>query len=142
MRKIIAILTPLVACVFLPLIVIAQAVTEPTGNIEALSDVIKLVNALGSHNWLYAASLLIVLIVFAVKKYALPGVDSKWLPLISNGLGVAVALAANLSAATPAGWLATVLGGIFMGTSASGFWSLIGKHIVDLFTKKKEDSDK
>jgi hypothetical protein len=142
MKKAIAILMPIVCCVLLPLIVIAQVVTEPTGNLDALSDVVKLVNALGSQNWLYAASLAIVLLVYAIKKYALPGVNTAWLPVISSGLGVGVAVAANLAQATPLALIPTVLGGLFMGTAASGFWSLVVKHLIDLVTKKKDDTVK
>ncbi len=118
-----------------PIFLIAQVVTEPSTSTEAVGSLYKFIMALSAKNWIYAAAIGITLFVFIIRRYVVPSIDKEYLPLISGFLGILIAVATNLTAGSPAPLIETILGGLFLGNAASGFWSMIAKKFIDLFHK-------
>lgn len=110
-------------------------VTEALTVLETVSMLQKIVEAAGSKNWALVASMIIMALVFVVKKWVLPREKKAWLPLVATGLGVAVSVATNLAMGHQ-GILESVLAGIFVGNAASGFWDTFIKGVPKLLNKK------
>jgi drug/metabolite transporter (DMT)-like permease len=75
---------------------------------------------------------LIMMLVFAFNKYFKKLVPAKALPWVAVGVGVLTAVAtklAGIAMGTPTTeWLTVIGSGVISGATASGLWSLLGKH--------------
>jgi hypothetical protein len=109
---------------------------EPQNPTEAMNMIGQIFEAFKSKNWIAVASLIIMILVYAVRMLGLPLLAQKpeLLAVLSQFMGCLVAIAAALYANVPI-WQALVTG-LFLGAAASGFWSSIFKYLLP--TKKTE----
>src|SRR5688572_21431938 len=105
--------------------------TEPDGDVVGwITESARwMLEQIQGHNWLPAAALAVMVLVWAVRKLFLAKLDPKWMPVVSAGIGVLTLIAGNLITLA-AGYdtmsvLSIVLSGLLLGTSASGFWDLV-----------------
>jgi hypothetical protein len=121
----------LVVCAAIVLWAVATPAAPPT-NVEPGSMILSLVAALQAGKWYVAIGIAISLltwlldvIVTRFRENPIP----RWLvPWIAAALGMASAVVAALIAGAD---IATALvGGLVTGKAASGFWSLVGKHLL------------
>lgn len=88
-----------------------------------------------AHDYVPAIGMLVMVLVYLFNRFAKDRIASKHLPLVSASIGVLTAIATNLLAlavgSTPLDWVQAVLAGLTAGAAASGFWSLVGKHLAE-----------
>ena len=104
----------------------AYGQTTPIPGDDPGSFVKYLVEAFQGGNWALAIGLVIMLGVWLTSKFL--KVNNEWLPLISSVYGVLGSILASVIAGQS--WVDAVVNGLVIGTSASGFWSLLGKHLL------------
>lgn len=87
----------------------------------------EIVSAVHNKEWGVVIGLVLMFVVYMIGFFwqALP---SAWLPWVSVFLGVITTSAIDLAAGHP--WWRSVLSGFTTGSSATGFWELIGKKLV------------
>lgn len=96
---------------------------------EAAESVSLLISAAKSGQWSIFAGLLIMLLIFVGNRMGLrEKVGKKALPWVSVGLGVLASIGVMLAAGVA--WDEALIQGLVAGLSASGFWELIGKHLL------------
>jgi len=108
---------------------LAQVASEPASVDQAVGFIPQIIQAFSSGKALLGCSLLVLVLVFAFKQYALPrlNLSSNILPWVSVGLGVLSALAVGITGgATPE---AAALA-LFSGPAASSLWDTIVKHFA------------
>lgn len=93
---------------------------------SAIMDV--LVSAAGQAHWAVLAGAVLMVLVWTFRKVTKDRLPVKWLPLVTQGLGLVVAVAEMLIADVV--WWQALLFGVFVGGAASGFWSTLGKYIL------------
>lgn len=129
---------------FLVNLVLAQPASEPGTDMVgwALGLVKWIAEQFAAKNYVGAVAAIVMALVFVAKLLLKDKLSSGALPLLSAGLGLLAAVAADLmSAGTGVTGLSVVnilVAGVTTGAMASGFWSLLGKHIVD-WTKAATD---
>ncbi len=101
---------------------------EPTNPGEAIGFMGPLVEAFKSKNWEVFTALLIMIVVYGLR-LILPSLQTKphVLALVSGAIGVVSSVAMNLY--SKVGILNAIIGGLFLGAAASGFWSQLFKFI-------------
>ena len=104
----------------------AYGQTTPIPGDDPGSFVKYFVEAFQGGNWALAIGLVIMLGVWLTSKFL--KVNNEWLPLISSVYGVLGSILASVIAGQS--WVDAVVNGLVIGTSASGFWSLLGKHLL------------
>lgn len=106
---------------------------EPTNPGEAIGFMGPLVEAFKSKNWEVFTALLIMIVVYGLR-LILPSLQTKphVLALVSGAIGVVSSVAMNLY--SKVGILNAIIGGLFLGAAASGFWSQLFKFV---FPKKE-----
>ena len=91
-------------------------------------------------NYMPAVGMTIMLLVFVFNKFFHAKVKKEHLALVSASIGVLSAVAMNMMAlavgSQPMEWVSAIMAGLTMGAAASGFWSLIGKMVVDKVSGK------
>jgi uncharacterized membrane protein YcjF (UPF0283 family) len=105
---------------------------EPETEEEAAETVSLLVAAFNVGAWPVVVGLIIMLVVWAVRRFALKKIDEKWkkaTPWVAAGLGILSCIGVSLAAGTMVWWRA-LIDGFVSGISASGLWELIGKHLL------------
>lgn len=119
----IAILIMLVSMVSL---VFAQTTTTPLESVDMSGVVGLMSDAFQSGNWFAVGSLVVMVIVWFISKY----VDNPvWYPIISASVGMIFGIATGaLEGKLP--WYTCLVQGLITGTSASWFWSVVGKRIL------------
>ena len=133
-----------VALLFVPSMVLAQAVTATTTSTTALGDpgvIIGLMaKAFQSGDWMLAVGLLLTLVVAGFKLLGInklvPKQHTKWL---AGGLSLVTSVAVGLMA--HATWWAIISTGLGAGVIAVGGWEVLLEPVVK-FIKKKIGSDK
>lgn len=100
----------------------------------------EIVNAFNAKDWGIFAGLIIMALVWVLKKFVWKALPTGALPWVSAGAGVAVAIATGLGAGLV--WWKAILNGLTVGAAASGLWSLIGKHIFGKNDKDNEEEKK
>ena len=87
-------------------------------------------NALLHKNWSAITGFVIVFLVNLAKRMGLTSkLNAKFLPLVSVGIGVVLAVGDNLINRTMAmGLHETIVRGVLAGLTATGFWELVFKH--------------
>jgi len=93
----------------------------------------KTVEAFQLGNWGPAVGLAIMLLVWFLVSFLWTTFPSVALPWLSAGLGIVSAVATDLIAGRP--WWKALLSGLTMGAAASGFWSMLGKYILEAIKK-------
>ena len=82
----------------------------------------------------------IMVFLFYFNKFWSKKIPSNKMPVVSAILGVVSTCAINTiafaSGSTTKDWTAAVISGIISGTSASGFWSLVGKDLSKVVHKE------
>jgi len=113
-----------ISFILFPLFLIA-APTVPTDPMGALKLVQDIYAAILTKNWAMVGSLVVFVLVYAYRTFILPKTkfSPKILPLISAGIGIAVAVAGNIFIGDS--FLQAIIGGVFIGNAASGFWSTV-----------------
>jgi hypothetical protein len=76
-------------------------------------------------------------LVWFVVEFFWKSVSGKAIPWLSAGLGVIMAIGAAL--ASGVSWTDALAGGLLTGTSASGFWSLFGKFILEKVRNERKN---
>ena len=101
---------------------------EPTNPGEAIGFMGPLIEAFKAKNWEVFTALLIMIVVYGLR-LILPSLQTKphVLALVSGGIGVVSSVAMNLY--SKVGILNAIIGGLFLGAAASGFWSQLFKFI-------------
>lgn len=97
---------------------------------EQVSD---LVDAVHKKEWGVAVGLGLMLVVYMIG-FFWKSLPSTWMPWMSVFLGVMSTAAIDLSAGRP--WWRALLAGFTTGTSATGFWELIGKKLAGSRTSR------
>lgn len=95
----------------------------------------ELVNAFNAKDWGILAGLIIMALIWILKKFVWKALPLAALPWVSAGAGVAVAVATGLAAGLI--WWKAILNGLTVGAAASGLWSLVGKHVFGKNEKKE-----
>lgn len=91
---------------------------------EALGLLGDLLSAVLSGEWVLAFALLIMLLVFALRRFGvLSKVSGRALPFVSAGVGLGIGFAAAVVAG--ATLLPALLAGVASGLAASGLWDLL-----------------
>jgi hypothetical protein len=91
---------------------------------EALSAVGELVGAVMRGEWMLAFALLVMLVVFVLRKFGVLGrVSTRALPFVSASVGLLVGFAA--AALAGAALLPALFAGVASGLAASGLWDLL-----------------
>lgn len=105
---------------------------EPDNFGSAISTGKQAVDAFRRGGWLLGAALVVMLAVFAVKRFAIKSIPGSALPYVSLGLGVLGGVADVVIAANgqPIDWLSAVLAGLMAGGAAVGGWETFGKRIL------------
>lgn len=108
----------------------ADGLMEPTNPGEAIGFLSPLVEAFKNKNWAVFAALIIMLVVYGVRQLGLPFLKDKpdLLAMLSQLVGCVAAVAVALYSGQPV-WSA-ILGGLFIGAAASGFWSSLFKFVL------------
>lgn len=90
-----------------------------------------LTNGILHKNWIVITGVILVFGVrFARKAGFLAKIDPKYLPGVTMGLGVLLAMGDNLlSATTSTNWSETLVRGLMAGLSATGLWEAGLKHV-------------
>jgi hypothetical protein len=103
---------------------------EPKDPAEAVGLVGQIIEAIKVKNWGVLASLVIMLIVYGIRMIGLPYLQKKpeHLALVSQFLGCLATMAISLYAGGSV--LNAIIGGLFIGAAASGFWSAVFKFIL------------
>lgn len=83
-----------------------------------------LMDAISSKQWGLVIGFGIMVLVWIVRTFVLPKLNTKWLPWIATVVGGALAFATAM-VADPAAWLPAVLSGIQAGLAAAGTWGLL-----------------
>lgn len=100
-----------------------------------LSTLMWIVEQFQHKNYMPAIAMTVMVLVFAFNKFAKDKMKKEHLPLISAAIGVTVACVTNGLAlgmgASAKDWASAIVMGLTVGTSASGFWSLFGKWLMD-----------
>lgn len=125
-------------------LILAQAApaVEPTTDVVqwGLSLVKWIAEQFASKNYAAAIAGIVMAAVFLVKLFLKDKLSSDALPLVSAGIGLVLSLAGALAGAkadmSATSIMSIVLSGLTTGAMASGFWSLLGKRLVD-FVKSK-----
>lgn len=113
----------------IPLIVLAQTLTEPQSVGEAVNLAIVLKDAVQAQSWSVAICAGLLLVVAGIKRFALPrdGSKDKYVPALSATLGSAVGGLLSLSAGDDI--TNGVMGGGILGHAASGIYDAFVKPI-------------
>ena len=125
-------------------LVMAQPTAEPGTDMVgwALGLVKWIAEQFAAKNYVGAVAALVMALVFVAKLLLKDKLSSGLLPLLSAGLGLLAAVAAGLMSAgtgmSAAEVVSVVVAGLTTGAMASGFWSLVGRHLVD-WTKALAD---
>lgn len=130
-------------------LVLAQPSPEPVdGDVVSwgLHAVKWIVEQFASKNYVAAVAGIVMALTFVLKLVLKDRLSSGALPLVSAAIGLVVSVTTSLLTASADTTAMSVVGmifaGITTGATASGFWSLAGKHIVDFvkskFGKKEE----
>lgn len=103
---------------------------EPQDPGQVFSWIGVLATIVKAKQWPMLAAVILMLLVYAVRMLVLPvlKVGSDWLALISALMGCAMGVATGLYAGVPV--LQALVGGIFVGSAASGLWSLLFKFVL------------
>lgn len=123
-------------------ILAAAPAVEPTDDVIGwgLGTIKWIAEQFASKNYAAAVAGIVMVLVFLVKLLLKDKLSSGQLPLVSAGIGLVLSLAGALGGAQAGmnwqGILGIVFTGLTTGAMASGFWSLVGKHIAD-FVKSK-----
>lgn len=105
----------------------ATVAPAPTPNPDDLGGILSaIVDAFKAKNWGILAGLVIMLVVWGVKKF-IPKIPTNYLPWISAALGMLAAMATDLISGGT--WYVVLFNGLLVGAAASGLWSLVGKQI-------------
>jgi len=82
-----------------------------------------------------ACGMLMMLLVWVIKRISGDALKTERLALLSAGLGVLSAVGIELLALTidsnRVDLLTAIINGLMVGAGASGFWSLLGKKLLD-----------
>jgi len=111
------------AALLLSAVAWAQGVPNPDTDLGGFLGFV--VSAFQAHQWGLAAAAVVMLVVWVVGKLLKP--DNRWLPLVSAGVAVLMGIVTGIAGGVV--WYEALFNGLLVGTAASGFWSLVGKHI-------------
>ena len=95
----------------------------------------EIVNAFNAKDWGIFAGLIIMALVWILKKFVWKKLPVAALPWVAAGAGIAVAVATGLASGLT--WWKAILNGLTVGAAASGLWSLLGKRIFGKNDKKE-----
>lgn len=111
-----------------PIVVVVQPLTD-----EEVGETVGLLKkAFNSGTWPVVVGLVIMLLVWAVRRFALKTISERWkkaTPWVAAGLGLLSCVGISLSVGTMLWWRA-LIDGLVSGLLASGLWELIGKHVL------------
>jgi len=95
---------------------------------EDVSGFVKLIiNAFNTKNWGVFAGLVIMALVWILKKFVWKALPTVALPWVAAGAGIIAAVATGLISGVV--WWQAILNGLLVGTAAGGLWSLVGRHV-------------
>lgn len=120
------------------LILSTQIAPEPSGDAALwLLELVKwVVEQFAAKNYVGAVAAIVMGLTFITKSILKDRLSPTALPLVSTGFGLLASIAGSVAAAgmgaTPASVWGIIVTGLTTGAMASGFWSLAGKHLVDL----------
>lgn len=107
-------------------------IVQPSTDEEVGETIGLLGKAFNSGTWPVIVGLVIMLLVWAVRRFALKTISEKWksaTPWMAAGLGLLSCIGVSLSAGTMVWWRA-LIDGLVSGLLASGLWELFGKHVL------------
>lgn len=107
----------------------AQQLQDPQNLEQAVQLIPELQKALQNQNWLYASCVVLMLVVYAIKKFGLPKTGEKdhLVPIISTVLGGVVgSVITTVGGGQPTDGIAT---GVLLGNAASGAYDAYIKPI-------------
>lgn len=100
-----------------------------------MEDTQRMIEAAQNGQWAVLASLILMVLIGAIRAVGSTALPKKYLPLLTAGIAMLASTAAALAVPGVVWWQA-LLAGLVIGTSASGFWSLLGKHLVTRVKRK------
>lgn len=115
----------------------AQAVVPPETVDGATSLIPKLIEAVVAGNYSIAGGIVLMVLMVAVRQYALPkwGLKSDVLPIVTALIAALASVGLSMTNGVPAAQAA--VSGLTMALLAGGAWSLIGKYLAKLILKDK-----
>jgi len=106
----------------------------------AIESIKWIVKQFQDKNYGAGVSGVIMVLVFVFNKYFVKSIKPSLLPWVSVAIGILTAIATKLAGmavgSSTMDWLSAIGMGFVAGATASGLWSLLGKHIVALLQKK------
>ena len=118
--------------------VVEEVIPAAPSTEEVVGIITSLVAAAKGGQWALVAALGIMVVIWALKTFFWKSLPPKAMPWVSAAAGVLLSFAATLQGG--ASWLQAAIAGLFTGAAASGFWSLVGKHLLP--SKKEEPAPK
>lgn len=106
----------------------------------------NLIDAAQGGEWGVFTGLLLTILVWLTARLvpllsrSKAGIPRGWLPWISSLTGVLGAVALALVQEQP--WYSAIWSGLVVGAAASGFWSLVGRHLDRLATRGRKAKKK
>jgi hypothetical protein len=95
---------------------------------EDVSGFVKLmIDAFNAKNWGVFAGLVIMALVWILKKFIWKALPTSALPWVAAGAGIVAAVSTGLIAGVV--WWQAILNGLLVGAAGGGLWSLVGKHV-------------
>ena len=87
-----------------------------------------LIDAAESARWAVLAGGILMALIWVFRRVTAGRLPARFAPLIAAGVAVVVSVAGGLIGG--AEWYDALLTGLLVGGAASGFWSLVGKHLL------------
>ena len=101
---------------------------EPETASEAWAIGKMMIEAFKSKNWGLAVGLLLMLLVFVLRKTPLLAkVPTKAMPWVAAALGVVGTVSTGLASGVL--WYEALIHGVFLGAAATGLWEMVFKHL-------------
>jgi hypothetical protein len=101
---------------------------EPETASEAWAIGKMMIEAFKSKNWGLAVGLLLMLLVFVLRKTpVLAKVPTKAMPWVAAALGIVGSVSTGLASGVL--WYEALIHGVFLGAAATGLWEMIFKHV-------------
>lgn len=131
-RSMTAIVLTFMVALVMPMVLMAQLTAPPETVDGATSLVPKLIEALVAGNHLVAGGIVLMILMVAVRQYALPKwkISSDLLPIVTAIIGALSAAGLSMMNSVPVE--VALKNGVIMALLAGGAWSLLGKYVAKL----------
>jgi drug/metabolite transporter (DMT)-like permease len=109
----------------------------------ALASIKWIVQQFNDRNYGAGVAGIIMVLVYVFNRYFVKSIKPSLLPWVSVAIGVLTSIATKLAGlavgSNTVDWFSAIGMGFVAGATASGLWSLLGKHVVSVLQKKFGD---